>query len=111
MHQRTFWTATLQAIAIACIGSVSAAETATWTQPDIDVWSYVNGVGDLGARINAPTYANLTVNAAQDGFDRNDRQEPARLAASLLAFERTSRGTQSMVRSSSSMAPRIRGTQ
>ena len=30
---------------------------------------------------------------------------------SLLALERTSRGTQSIVRSSSSMAPRIRGTQ
>ena len=30
---------------------------------------------------------------------------------SLLALERTSRGTQSMVRSSSSIAPRMRGTQ
>ena len=30
---------------------------------------------------------------------------------SLLALERTSRGTQSIVRSSSSIAPRIRGTQ
>ena len=30
---------------------------------------------------------------------------------SLLAFERTRRGTQSILRSSSSIAPRIRGTQ
>ena len=32
-------------------------------------------------------------------------------AASLLALDRTSRGTQSIVRNSSSIAPRIRGTQ
>ncbi len=63
------------------------AETATWDEPDIDSFVYVNAFGG-GTRLNMPSFANLVINESNDGFTPNLAPgDPSRLATSLMAFE------------------------
>ncbi|WP_197526428.1 hypothetical protein [Botrimarina colliarenosi] len=65
---------------------VGVAETATWSEPAIDSWSYTNGFGG-GFRAEAPTFGGLGFDSETAEFGRGSQTGPTRLGSMLLAFE------------------------
>ena len=69
--------------------SPSWAELATWTQPDLDSWVYVNA-SYAGTRLLGPTFSGgFSVDPQSDEFVPRSASDPARLGSTLLAFETT----------------------
>ena len=70
--------------------TLAAGEVATWSQPDLDSWIYVNG-GSAGTRPWGPSFSGgFAVDSETDQFVLRTANDPARLGSSLIAFETSS---------------------
>ena len=78
------------AIAVAatswCVERTPAAETATWPEPRIDSWVYING-GSAGTRILGPSFTGGLSVSGSNRFEPRPADDPARLGSALFAFE------------------------
>lgn len=77
------------ALAALLIGSTvatssPAAQTARWSEPNIDSWFYLYG-GSVGTRRQGPTFGNLVVESGV--FVQGTNTDPTRYGMSLFAFE------------------------
>lgn len=74
------------AFAIACQASCTQAETANWSEPDIDNWFYIQG-SNGGLRDTSPSWTQLALNSAGNAFEPGTSLEPSRAGMMMLAFE------------------------
>lgn len=69
--------------------TVAHADLASWLQPDLDTWAYVNG-GSPGTRPWGPSFTGgFAIDSETNQFLPRTASDPDRLGSALLAFETT----------------------
>ena len=70
----------------------AVADTATWTTPALDTWSYVNSFAS-GGRITLPSFTGgLSINSGTNDFNPLTAASPARLGTAVVAFNTSANG-------------------
>lgn len=77
----------LMACCLACLfATPGRGEQATWLEPSLDTWSYVNAFGG-GSRLQLPSFGGIFLDEQTNELAPNGSQGSARLGSFLLAFE------------------------